>query len=695
MQLTVQCLRNRTDTKSVTKDWVFARAWNSPLLPCWLLMAAAGGLTALALPHAATHVGAASSFMPAFLSLIIAADILTALLLFQQYLATGRSTVAGMGSAYVFAAVMIIADALALPGVVTQAGPWASSPSTASWLWTAWHVGFPLMLAAAFPFGKLVDKVHLLRARRRLTVVIATALPALVGAIATWAVVAHPSVLPQVLDGTDYSKLTDEFGPWIIAINVIALIATITSAVRSSLIERWTMVVCAVSVCDTVLTLAANGRFTFGWYASRSLSVMTALIVLAALIYEITRLYRKSEADKRVLEDEALNLLQEKRHIQRREAHVRRVLETAADAYVEIDRHGNVVSWNEKATDLFALGAVAPGVVFADVALRDESRAPFAELLESAWSDYEQGDDWRLEVMAENGRGEVFPIELVMWIVESNDQRYVHLSVRDITARRRAEALVQQELVAEREAVARLQKLDKAKSDFVASISHELRTPLTSTLGYLEMLRDGDAGELSNPQGRMVEIAERNGRRLLSLIEDLLTLSQIEAGAFSVQFRPVDFNDVINDAIEPWRQKASEQSIELQVDMPDDIGGVLPGDRHQLTRALGNILGNAIKFTPAGGKVDVVLRRLDEQFALTISDNGIGIPFEEQNQLFKRFFKSSISVEQAHQGAGLGLTIARAVIEHHGGSIEISSSTQRGTTATIKLPALPLPVPAA
>jgi signal transduction histidine kinase len=260
---------------------------------------------------------------------------------------------------------------------------------------------------------------------------------------------------------------------------------------------------------------------------------------------------------------------------------------------------------------------------------------------------------------------------------------------RDIIVRRDAEQQLQRALDEEHHVVLRLQELDRVKSEFVSSISHELRTPLTSTLGFLEMLADEEAGELNDEQRHMVQIATRNGQRLLALIEDLLTLSRIESGAFSVQYRPLVMNDVVREAAAEWMVKAKNNDIVFSLDIDDTDMGVLPGDERQILRALGNIIGNAVKFTPPGGSVTLTAKRRDDVLTLTVSDTGIGIPIEEQTKLFERFYRATPAVEQAFPGAGLGLTIARAVVEHHGGTIGIDSQPSIGTTVKIQLPALP------
>ena len=242
----------------------------------------------------------------------------------------------------------------------------------------------------------------------------------------------------------------------------------------------------------------------------------------------------------------------------------------------------------------------------------------------------------------------------------------------------------------EREMVQRLQELDQAKSDFVATVSHELRTPLTSIRGYVEMLSDGEAGELEPGQERMLGIVQRNADRLLMLIEDLLTLSRIESGSFRVQQAPVAMDGVVESTVAEFRPQASARGVELEADVAPDIPVVI-GDSSQLERVLFNLLSNAIKFTVDGGRVVVRLKRDGQSVELEVQDEGIGIPEGEQDQLFSRFFRSSTSQERAIRGTGLGLVIVKTIVDHHGGDIAVKSRSGEGTTFTIRLPVAPEP----
>ena len=233
-----------------------------------------------------------------------------------------------------------------------------------------------------------------------------------------------------------------------------------------------------------------------------------------------------------------------------------------------------------------------------------------------------------------------------------------------------------------------LEALDRLKTEFVATTSHELRTPLTNVLGQLELLADGDYGELGDDQGRSVAIMDRNGRRLLRLIEDILTLSRIEATGMNLRPVATDLHTLMGGIEAMVRPAAGSGAVELRFDVGADLGA-LDVDAAQLERALVNLMTNAIKFTPPDGTVTLRAERTHHHVIFTIWDTGIGIPLDEQDRLFTRFFRSSLATDLAIQGSGLGLVIAKTIIEEHGGTLSLVSAEGEGTVVTVMLPLPP------
>jgi signal transduction histidine kinase len=229
----------------------------------------------------------------------------------------------------------------------------------------------------------------------------------------------------------------------------------------------------------------------------------------------------------------------------------------------------------------------------------------------------------------------------------------------------------------------RLRELDRMKDSFVSSVSHELRTPLTSMVGYLEIMRDGEVGELNEEQQHYLEIVDRNCHRLNDLIEDILVTSRVDSGRFSLEHRPVDVGELVAEHVESIRATAGRNGVEVVAIVEPGLPS-LQGDEMRLGQLLDNLLSNAVKFTPAGGTVTVTVALRGPVVQLEVADTGVGIPADELGKLFDRFFRASTARTVA--GTGLGLSITKSIAEAHGGSVAVSSEIGAGTTFTVELP---------
>jgi PAS domain S-box-containing protein len=260
-------------------------------------------------------------------------------------------------------------------------------------------------------------------------------------------------------------------------------------------------------------------------------------------------------------------------------------------------------------------------------------------------------------------------------------QRRASAPDRELVDALQAVAALVAEVLERRRAEADAERL---KDEFFALVSHELRTPLTSIIGYLELLLEEEAGEISAQQRRFLGVIERNARRLLRLVGDLLFAAQVEAGTLNLTRESVDLAAVVQEAVEAGRPRAEQAQVALSAEtepVPE-----LQGDPERLGQVLDNLISNALKFTPAGGSVTVGLHRRNGQAVVEVADTGIGIPAAEQVRLFERFYRTSSATERSIPGIGLGLSISRAIAQGHGGAISVHSEEGRGTTFTVELP---------
>jgi PAS domain S-box-containing protein len=228
-------------------------------------------------------------------------------------------------------------------------------------------------------------------------------------------------------------------------------------------------------------------------------------------------------------------------------------------------------------------------------------------------------------------------------------------------------------------------RVERMRQEFLALASHELRTPLTSVVGYLETVTDGDAGPLSAEQARLLAVAERNAKHLARLVEDVVEVARVDAGRLQLELAPVCLAALASECADTARPSAQAAELELLVEGSPTPS--LVGDRRRLRQVVDNLLANAIKFTPPGGRVEVRTGRRDGEAVLDVRDTGIGMSPAEQERLFERFYRAEGALRREIRGTGLGLAIAREIVQAHGGRIECRSAEGIGSTFRVALPA--------
>lgn len=226
---------------------------------------------------------------------------------------------------------------------------------------------------------------------------------------------------------------------------------------------------------------------------------------------------------------------------------------------------------------------------------------------------------------------------------------------------------------------------NRLKDEFLATLSHELRTPLNAVLGWAHMLREGSMPPAMHQ--RALESVERNARAQAQLVEDLLDISRIMAGKLQIKTEAVDLAAVVTNAVETVRAGVTAKRLNLHVLIPSDQRVVVSGDADRLQQVAWNLVSNAIKFTPAGGRVDIELRRVDSKVEIVVRDTGQGIEPTFRPHLFQRFRQMDASRTRQHGGLGLGLSIVRHLVEAHGGTVTAESDGLNcGATFRVQLP---------
>ena len=282
----------------------------------------------------------------------------------------------------------------------------------------------------------------------------------------------------------------------------------------------------------------------------------------------------------------------------------------------------------------------------------------------------------------------------IIWITQLDAPREwtrAEIALIQHVAGNLAHSLIQGHLIsAQVQVLQQLRELDKAKTDFLATVNHELRTPLTSITAYLDMIRDGAGGPVPAGIESMMEVISRNSDRLRRLIEDMLTVSQ-QDGSGNLNLKQVELGQVLRIVVAALRPLAESRNVVITgADSHEDVK--IQADEAQLEQVFTNIVANAIKFTPDGGRISISVMPETRRGTATsppssaVADTGVGIPEQEIAQVFTRFYRASNASSAAVPGSGLGLAIAHDIVHRHGGSLELTSIPGSGTTVSVHLP---------
>lgn len=333
------------------------------------------------------------------------------------------------------------------------------------------------------------------------------------------------------------------------------------------------------------------------------------------------------------------------------------ILHSIGNGVVVIDSEDRVIIYNEKARELLNLSdPLEPIPHVRDILIHCEHHGKV--LLDSL--DIETFSNLEL-------------------IVTEPDHRILYVTgttFEDVDGQSAGKVFILRDVTKERE-------IDQMKTDFVSSVSHELRTPLTSIMGFSNtILRKEKIPEEMKKE--FVEIIYNESKRLARLIEDVLSISKIESGKITFEMKPLNLDEVIQDAVTIYRTQAEDKQIDLTYEKDEKLPEIL-GDRDAMSQVIVNLINNALKFTPSKGIIDVRLKHKNHQIVLDVEDNGMGIPKNEQDKIFQKFYRIHRPGTQI-QGTGLGLSIVMEIIEKHKGKIEVFSEENKGSLFRISLP---------
>jgi PAS domain S-box-containing protein len=401
---------------------------------------------------------------------------------------------------------------------------------------------------------------------------------------------------------------------------------------------------------NQVLGIIVVGSRKLHRFAKREIHLLKAFGAQLGAALENAELYEQVGRDKNYIEN---------------------LLENAGDAIVSTDAQDRILSWNRAAEVIF--GYSKEEVLGENLAILAPQNHP-TELVDLRTKVELTGPMRNLEVRRKRKDGSIFNVALAVSATKDKDGKTIGFLyiAKDITEAKQYER--------------RLRQLDRMKSDFVSNVSHELRTPLTAIKGSVDNMLDGITGALNERQTRYLNRIKANADRLGRLINELLDLSRIESGKIDLVPAELPMVSVAKEVAESLRPVAAEKLISLEVSDHDDE--VLAwADRDKITQVLVNLVGNAVKFTPAQGKVTLSVEREGQAVRVSVADTGPGIPAGEMDKVFDKFYQVARVNKEKTRGAGLGLAISKALVEMHGGRLWLESEAGSGSVFSFTIPA--------
>jgi len=346
------------------------------------------------------------------------------------------------------------------------------------------------------------------------------------------------------------------------------------------------------------------------------------------------------------------------------QAYLHTLLDNVSDAILTININGSILSVNNTVEEM--LGYHSNELIGKNIKILMPS--PYSEMHDSYLSNFKQTGHTHIvgktrEVEALRKNGETFEVELwVHQITYKHEIQFMGI-IRDISERRH---------------------VDKIKTEFISTVSHELRTPLTSILGSLGMLKSGVLDKVPDKANRMLELAHNNTERLINLVNDILDVEKIQAGKIELKLETLNLIDIVKHSIA--ENEAYANTCQVTLDLKTDLDNVqIYADSLRLQQVMANLISNAAKFSPENTHVLIDIKKIDQFIRVSVIDQGAGIPEEYRNKIFQKFSQIDSSDTRQKGGTGLGLNITKAIIEHHGGHINYTSETGKGSTFFFEL----------
>lgn len=611
-------------------------------------------------PFAKIKLDAYPVFIPLHQTALIINDLITALLLFMQLRVTRSRALVVLACGYLYTALIATAHLLTFPGVFTPTGLLHAGAQTTAYLFVFWHSGFPLAVMAYILLKRKAQPLPPARVPRVAAPLAFTLV--LAGALVLLATLGN-DLFPPILDGNRYSSEFNvgRYGQWVLT--ALAIFVVWRSKSRSVL-DLWLLVALCASFVEIGLVGIFNaGRYDVGFYAGRFYALLSSVFVLAALLFEQGRMYSGVFAS---------------RALQRAEAEAR----AGRDVLHLAMAGGGMGAWSmDLSTGRVWVSVELENILgFAPHTLRATPRSLLKRLHR------EDLPRVRRAITEALANGQDFAVEARFW---HPHRRWRWMDVRGRAgpgAQGEAAAVigVVVDVTAQHDVQAALRENDRRKDEFLATLAHELRNPLAPIRYAVDIM--ARLAPLPPRIERVRGILDSQSRQLSRLVDDLLEVSRITQGKVQLRKARVSVSEALRDALDATAPAAEAAKHEMIVSMEDDKL-YTEADAGRLTQVFVNLLHNATKFTPQGGRIAVSTRRQDGAALITIKDTGIGIEPQHLDRIFGIFSQVQSSLDPRHGGLGIGLALVRGFVELHGGSVRVhSDGAGRGTEFTVELP---------
>lgn len=468
--------------------------------------------------------------------------------------------------------------------------------------------------------------------------------------------------------------MQDPFHTISLAIMILALGSVLLSFVWLALAASLTTLIWA----GVMVTIPAS-PYSFEFAFAYGLAVVVAFAIQRVrqrLLLRLEHLREESDAQREQAEERQRRLAASATSHKQSEERFRRLADASFEGIV-VHRDGYILDANPRFAQMHGysvhdlVGSYAPALVTPEAITkpRPEHTVSYGPI----------------EALGKRRDGATFPVEVISRSIPYQDGKAQVIAVRDVSERKEAEkALLRYQHELERKN-AELERANQIKSEFLATMSHELRTPLTAINGFSELLAEELFGALNDQQQQYVGDIHKAGLHLLDLINDILDLSKIEADKLLLRPEPTDLGALVRSVVDTVAEEGAAKEIEVRVAV---VGGLEPIslDAVRIKQVLRNYLSNALKFTPSGGHVDVIVSEVPFEAHVEVIDTGVGIAPEDMDKLFKPFSQVDATLSRAFEGTGLGLALSKHLIALHGGEVWAESERGVGSRFGFSLP---------